>query len=97
MGTGGNPIWVWDLEEDVVAVLEGHDQRVSSVAFSRDGDRIVSGSYDRSVRLWNAHTLEPLLSLRGHTDPVTAVAFSADGNDVLSSSFDNTVRIWRTR
>ena len=71
-------------------VVGGHDQRVESIAFSPDGERIVSGSFDSSLRLWNAHTLTPLISLRGHDGPVNGVSFSADSKRIYSVSFDNT-------
>ena len=54
--------------------------RFFSVAFSLDGNRIVSGSFDRTIRLWNAKTgkqLRPLLE--GHEDEVKSVAFSDCG------------------
>jgi WD40 repeat protein len=69
---------------------------VSSVAFSQDGSRVVSGSDDDTVRIWNTTTGEVQAELKGHTDWVTSVAFSQDGSRVVSGSRDNTVRIWNT-
>ena len=65
-----------------------------SVAFSPDGTRIVSGSYDNTVRIWDTSTGEQLVVLQGHEDAVSSVAFSADGERVASASRDGTIRIW---
>jgi hypothetical protein len=65
-----------------------------SVAFSQDGSRVVSGSVDKTVRIWNVTTGEAEAELKGHTDWVRSVAFSQDGSHVVSGSRDETVRIW---
>jgi len=67
---------------------------IASVAFSPDGNRIVSGSADKSVRVWDAKTGEQLRELQGHTGYVTSVAFSPDGNRIVSGSWDKSVRVW---
>ncbi len=73
----------------------GASAPVNSVAFSPDGHRIVSGSVDKTVRLWNADTGQPIGDpLTGHTDTVRSVAFSPDGHRIASGSWDNTVRLW---
>jgi WD40 repeat protein len=67
----------------VEAKLKGHTNFVTSVAFSQDGSRIVSGSYDKTVRIWNVMTGKVEAKLKGHTDQVRSVAFSQDGSRVV--------------
>jgi WD40 repeat protein len=74
--------------------LEGHTNTVTSVAFSPDGKQVVSGSNNRTVRLWDAVTGAALQTLKGHTNTVTSVAFSPDGKQVVSGSIDRMVRLW---
>ena len=67
----------------MLQTLKGHTSRVSSVAFSPDGKQIVSGSYDTTVRRWDAATGQQLLpALEGHTSSVSSVAFSPDGKQI---------------
>jgi len=73
----------------------GHEAWVSSVAFSPDGSRIVSGSDDLTLRLWDAATGAALGEpLRGHDEHVSSVAFSPDGTRIVSGSRDATLRLW---
>jgi WD40 repeat protein len=77
--------------------LKGHTSMVYSVAVSGDGKRIVSGSEDRTVKVWDAQTGKNLLTLTGHTMAVTSVALSSDGKRVVSGSRDRTLRVWDTQ
>jgi WD40 repeat protein len=71
------------------------DGVVSGVAFSPDGKRMVSASNDKTLRLWNADTGQPIgPPMTGHTDAVTSVAFSPDGHQIVSGSWDYTLRRW---
>jgi WD40 repeat protein len=64
------------------------------VAFSPDGKKVVSGSSDKTVRLWDTVTGAALQTLEGHSSSVNSVAFSFDGKQVVSGSSDKTVRLW---
>ena len=70
---------------------------VLSVAFSKDGTRIVTGSSSKTATVWNAETGTALLELKGHTGNVFSVAFSPDGKRVVTGSGDRTARVWDAR
>jgi WD40 repeat protein/tRNA A-37 threonylcarbamoyl transferase component Bud32 len=72
----------------------GHAFWVRHVVFSPDGKRIVSGSSDRTLKIWDATSGQVVLTLKGHTAEVRSVAFSPDGKRVVSGSGDNTLKIW---
>ena len=63
-------------------------------AFSPDGRLIVSGSYNSTVRVWDAATGAERRVLKGHSSEVNAIAFSPDGRLIVSGSGDITVRVW---
>jgi WD40 repeat protein len=79
---------VWDLSDGQweVRTLTGHGDAVMSVAVSADGLLALTGSSDRTVRLWDVYTGNALRTWAGHTDPVRGVAFSADGRLAASAS-----------
>ncbi|ORY52272.1 WD40 repeat-like protein [Rhizoclosmatium globosum] len=74
--------------------LLGHSRGVKSVAFSTDSKTIVSGSSDKTVKLWSVETGQLSDTFVGHSESVTSVAFSPDSEIVVSGSRDGTVRLW---
>jgi WD40 repeat protein len=91
-------IKIWDITSgSCLSTLTGHSGWVLSVAFSKDGTRLVSGSADKTVKIWSvgsAGTFECESTLTGHSGWVLSVAFSKDGTRLVSGSADKTVEIW---
>jgi WD40 repeat protein len=92
--------WIQDLaicdaEKGTVLVeTRGHTNLVWDVAFSPDGQTLVSASFDQTARLWETATGQELQVLRGHGDSVDGVAFSPDGKLVLTRGRDTIVQVW---
>jgi WD40 repeat protein/serine/threonine protein kinase len=74
--------------------LRGHLDGVYAVAFSPDGQRIVTGSADMTAKVWEAASGRELLTLRGHKNEIHSVAFSPDGQRIVTGSYDGTAREW---
>jgi len=75
-------------------LFQGHTDWVRCVCFANDGKRIVSGSDDLTLRLWDSATGTEVGAFQGHLGPVLSVAFSPDDRLIASGSWDRTVRIW---
>src|SRR5262249_55630155 len=65
---------------------------VTSAAFSPDGARIVTASWDTGI--WDAASAKQIAALRGHDAVVSSAAFSPDGARIVTASWDRTARIW---
>jgi WD40 repeat protein len=82
------------LEEKYGLILQGHTDFVCSVAITSDNKYVVSGSRDKTVRVWNLDKKTQKAVLQGHTDFVCSVAITSDNKHVVSGSSDKTVRMW---
>jgi eukaryotic-like serine/threonine-protein kinase len=74
--------------------LYGHVGNVQAVAFSPDGQRILTGSGDKTAKVWDVASGKELFTLKGHRDEINSVAFSRDGQWIVTGSKDNTARVW---
>ncbi|KAG8731247.1 hypothetical protein FRC10_001943, partial [Ceratobasidium sp. 414] len=100
VSNSGTSFVVWDAYSGnrILDPLNGHTDRVFSVAISPNDDCIASGSLDSTIYIWDAHTADIIAGpLEGHTNMVCSVAFSPDGARIASGSSDRTIRIWNTQ
>jgi WD40 repeat protein len=75
-------------------IYRGHTAGVQAVDWSPESNRVVSGSIDKTVQVWDAMTGEHVALYHGHTDVVNTVAWSPDGRYIASGGADGTVRLW---
>ncbi|KAH8049555.1 hypothetical protein JL722_11851 [Aureococcus anophagefferens] len=94
---GGNKAWIYSaVDGALLQTLLGHTDGVMCAEFSADGARVVTASYDRTVRVWDAATGATLMTLRNHT-LVYCCAFSPDGSRVVTGSLGGTAWVWDVR
>ncbi|WP_309715946.1 WD40 repeat domain-containing protein [Armatimonas sp.] len=88
-------IQLWDIETGrLIRVLKGHRGGLDSIAFSPDGERLASGSTDKTARVWQVKTGKTLQVLPGFQGSVFAVAFSPDGKRIAAGGYDGSVQVW---
>jgi WD40 repeat protein len=93
-GTDDGRLRVWSmLDFEEVAQLAGHNTMVMAVDFTSDGLRMISGSRDSTIHVWDGQTYEGL-GLCRRNGAVLSVTFSPDDSLIASGSEDYTVRIW---
>ena len=92
-GLGQNRI-ISSVTESLTDINMSHSNYVTSVAISSGGKHLVSGSGDKTVKIWDMSTGRLVNTLRGHGDSVESVAISSDGEYIVSGSRDTTVKVW---
>lgn len=76
--------------------LKGHSHFISDVVMSSDGQFALSGSWDKTLRLWDLSTSKSTRMFKGHNKDVLSVAFSADNRQIVSGSRDKGIKLWNT-
>jgi WD40 repeat protein/serine/threonine protein kinase len=99
LATGGDDpagfVQIWDVATGQRAkTFEGHEDAVVGVAFSRDGSRLLTSSYDKTARLWDVASGKELKALRGHTWWVWQAAFSPNEDRVVTVGQDGIAIVW---
>jgi guanine nucleotide-binding protein subunit beta-2-like 1 protein len=98
---------IWKLDQDSGSMhssfmgkperaLRGHGHFVADVVMSSDGQFALSGSWDKTLRLWDLNTGQTTRQFTSHTKDVLSVAFSADNRQIVSGSRDKTIKLWNT-
>lgn len=89
-------IKIWNFQQDYecIKTLHGHDHNVSSVAFMPGGDYIISGSRDKTIKMWEVASGYCVKTFTGHKEWVRMVRPSPDGTYIASCSNDHSIRIW---
>jgi WD40 repeat protein len=94
-----NAVRIWDVKsgKQLVTLSKRYFTPVTSIAFSPDDRILVSGCYDKTVRVWDLITGGLIKIMIGHKGVVTSVAISRNGKTLITASADNTVRLWDIR
>ncbi len=88
---------VWDIETgEIIRRFTGHEGPVHSVAFSPDGQTVLSGAADNSLIVWDVDSGDIVRRFTGHEGTVHDVAISPDGQTAISGSADTTLILWNT-
>jgi WD40 repeat protein len=81
---------------DAAMTLNGHSGNVYALAFSRDGNQLVSGGSDSTLRIWSVATGEHKDRM-AHKDPIYAVVFAPSGDLCYSGGWESAIRVWTTK
>jgi WD40 repeat protein len=95
MASEKSTVTIYDtISRSKIAILKGHNAKVTAIAFSPDGRRLATASDDRTAKLWDLTTNRTLLTFSGHNVDLSSVAFSADGTTLVTADRARVVRHW---
>jgi WD40 repeat protein len=91
----------------LLAVMAGHSEAVRAIAFSPDGRTLVTGSFDRTLKLWSTGSYQLFMTLEFgpdesetisySTSSVSTVAFSPDGQTLVAGGQHKGIKVWHVR
>lgn len=77
-----------------LVIPKGHEGVITTFAISPNGTKIISGSWDMTIKLWDIRTGKEIKTFHGHTGFIRSLVFSKDGKNILSGSNDKTLILW---
>lgn len=91
----GNSMILWDINtHSAIRTMGKHTGNINAIAYSPDGNRVVSASADNTIMLWDVGTGNLIRTFIGHTGEVRSVSFSPNQRQVASTSNDQTLKLW---
>jgi WD40 repeat protein len=85
---GGGPAW------GQTSYLEGHTEAIYAAAYSPDGALVLTGGFDKTVRIWDRASRRLLRTVADHQNVVLTIAVSRDGLQFASAGLDNTIKLY---
>ena len=77
-----------------IRTISAHSRQVQSIEINREGKFIISGSCDKTIKIWDIQSGKLLKTLLGHNDFILSIAISHDEKLIASGSDDRTIMIW---
>jgi WD40 repeat protein len=95
-GHGSDHLLIWDTQGWIqMRALDDPTELVNGVAWSPDGEYLISAGSDGALRWWNPQNGQCILSQQGHEGPVQSLRASPDGHLLASCGDDGAIQIWR--
>jgi WD40 repeat protein len=84
-------------DEPLIRTFTGHRGSVWSVAVTPDGEQVISGSQDGTLKIWNLNTGKLVRKIAAHDGSINAISTTLDGLQVISGSHDKTLKVWNLK
>ena len=92
------PSYIWQATQSQsispIRTIADPSGTIKSLTYTPDGQRLITGSDDYTIKIWNNLTGERLLTLTGHTSAIRSLAVKSDGSTLVSASDDQTIKLW---
>ncbi len=94
-GSSDNALRVWEFDNDDISyVLQGHENDITAITFTKDGSFLISASVDRTIKIWDFRNEKLVKTLEGHDSTVRDISLSMDDKYIISGGYDNKIKIW---